>query len=236
MRMYLLYLKNLFSGEPMYNIGRFKLIVASLITIFLGNFFIQGVGSFFTTDNFDLEHESKNIHQGVDTVKLLYFLILVPILEEISFRLFLNGRKRDVGISFSLMSGYLLTGIILNTYLPNSYSELMLKIVLFFPFFSFASFTILFNILGVNAGYLDDLTKAVQQKRRFFYYFSSLLFGLMHPLYAVLSNQSLALVIISFLSISFIGLIYAFVRLSLGIKYSIIIHLLYNALSFLPPI
>lgn len=222
----------------MFQIGWIRLLIFSFITILIGNTIFILIESVLTQF---LELNQSDVTTGIgsdfDTFKLIYFILLVPLLEELSFRLFLNGKRNHVAISLSLICGFFLTGAMLNIKFANIQEEYFKTVLVFFPFFSLATLLIFIDPLNPKPSwYLTAITKAVKDNQRFFYYFSSVMFGLMHPMYVLFANQSIYFIIIDAMNFAFIGAILAQLRISSGFRYAVLLHLFYNALSFLPPL
>ena len=203
---------NLDQGYEKANVWIFIFIITSILIFDV--FFILGI-SFFNFENINTSSG------GLEFYKNKWFLylipcLLVPVVEELSCRLFLKKSLINSYISLSLITFisillfqnrkiYTLDWYVLNT--------LVFSFVIWISLFSFRKY--LANIK------IPDRT---------IFYASAVLFSLLH-----LSNYSfqinelpkyLFLIIPQFFS----GLLYGYIRVSNGITYSILLHSLHNTI------
>ena len=194
------------------NVWVFILIITSIFIFDV--FFILGI-SFFKLENIDIRTG------GLEFYKNKWFLylipcLLVPIVEELSCRLFLKKSLINSYISLSLITFilillfqgrkiYTLDWYVLNTLIFSFF--IWLSLFLFQKYFAKIKIT-----------------------DRTIFYGSAILFSLLH-----LSNYSfqinelpkyLFLIIPQFFS----GLLYGYIRVTNGITYSILLHSLHNAI------
>ena len=203
---------NLDQGYKKVNVWFFILLITSIFIFDI--FFIIGI-SFFKLENIDISTG------GLEFYKNKWFLylipcLLVPIVEELSCRLFLKKSLINSYISLSLIT------FILILLLQNRKIYSLDLYVLNTLVFSFFIWLLLFSFKKyfVNIKITD----------RTIFYGSAILFSLLH-----LSNYSfqinelpkyLFLIIPQLCS----GLIYGYIRVKNGIIYSILLHSIHNTI------
>ena len=203
---------NLDQGYKKVNVWFFILLITSIFIFDI--FFIIGI-SFFKLENIDISTG------GLEFYKNKWFLylipcLLVPVIEELSCRLFLKKSLINSYISLSLIT------FILILLLQNRKIYSLDLYVLNTLVFSFFIWLLLFSFKKyfVNIKITD----------RTIFYGSAILFSLLH-----LSNYSfqinelpkyLFLIIPQLCS----GLIYGYIRVKNGIIYSILLHSIHNTI------
>lgn len=145
-------------------------------------------------------------------------LLLVPIIEEIGFRLYLLPKKWNI-----LLSSVFLIWIVYPVAItvPESPVEYM----------------IIRCLVSLSIGFLAFLflrKKVPNIKYPYLFYFSALLFGFMHFhsfIYDNVSFFSILYVLLYIILMTISGVIFGYIRVSMGILYSALFHFLLN---FLP--
>lgn len=148
----------------------------------------------------------------------LYHLLLVPIIEEIGFRLYLIPKRRNILLSSVFVVWIVYPMIITAPESPTKY-------------------TIIHSIISMAAGlvvflFLGKIIPHI--KYSYFFYFSALFFGSLHFnafIYDGISFFSFLYVLLSIILATLGGIVFGYIRVSLGIIYSILFHFLIN---FLP--
>ena len=194
------------------NLWVFILIITSVFIFDI--FFVLGISLF----KFENINTSTN---GLEFYKNKWFLylipcLLVPVVEELSCRLFLKKSLINSYISLSLIT------FILILLFQNRKIYTLDWYVLNTLVFSFVIWTSLFSFKK----YLANIKIA----DRTIFYASAVLFSLLHlSNYSFQINESpkyLFLIIPQFFS----GLLYGYIRVTNGITYSILLHSLHNAI------
>lgn len=148
----------------------------------------------------------------------LVHLLLVPIIEEIGFRLYLIPSKRNVLLSSITVVWLVYLMIVKVPESPIQYN--IIRCMVSIPV-GLLVYLCLFRILPTV-------------KYSSLFYFSALLFGSLHFnafVYTDISFFSVLYVLLVIILTSFVGIIFGYIRVSSGIMYSILFHFLLN---FLP--
>ena len=197
------------------NVWVFILIIASVFIFDI--FFVLGI-SLFKFENINTNTD------GLEFYKNKWFLylipcLLVPVVEELSCRLFLKKSLINSYISFSLIT------FILILLFQNRKIYTLDWYVLNTLVFSFVIWTSLFSFKK----YLANIKIA----DRTIFYASAVLFSLLHlSNYSFQINESpkyLFLIIPQFFS----GLLYGYIRITNGMIYSILSHSIHNTILML---
>ena len=206
---------NLNQGYEKANVLIFIFIITSILIFDI--FFILGI-SFFNFENINTSSG------GLEFYKNKWFLylipcLLVPVVEELSCRLFLKKSLINSYISFSLITFILILLFqnrkiyTLDWYVLNT---LVFSFVIWISLFSFKK-------------YLANIKIA----DRTIFYASAVLFSLLHlSNYSFQINESpkyLFLIIPQFFS----GLLYGYIRITNGMIYSILSHSIHNTILML---
>jgi membrane protease YdiL (CAAX protease family) len=153
-----------------------------------------------------------------DEKYFLYTLLLVPFFEEMAFRLYLIPKRWNIWLS-SVFVIWSLYPWAINA--PESPVEYMIIRCLVSLSIGFLAFLVLRKIVpNIKYPYL--------------FYFSALFFGIMHFhtfIYDNVSFFSILYILLYIIMMTFSGVLFGYIRVSLGIIYSIIFHFLMN---FLP--
>ena len=203
---------NLDQGYKKVNVWFFILLITSIFIFDI--FFIIGI-SFFKLENIDISTG------GLEFYKNKWFLylipcLLVPIVEELSCRLFLKKSLINSYISLSLITFILI--LLLQNRKIYSLDWYVLNTLVF-------SFSIWLSLFSFKKYFVN-----IKITDRTIFYGSAILFSLLH-----LSNYSfqinelpkyLFLIIPQLCS----GLIYGYIRVKNGIIYSILLHSIHNTI------
>ena len=148
----------------------------------------------------------------------LYSLLCVPIFEEIGFRLYLIPKRWNILLSSMFVIWELYPMVITGP-------EPLLKYTLIHFLVSMTVGVLLFLIL-------DKIFPKI--KYSYLFYFSALFFGSLHFnafVYNEINFFVILYVILVIIMTSFVGILLGYIRVSIGIVYSILFHFLIN---FLP--
>ena len=203
---------NLDQGYKKVNVWFFILLITSIFIFDI--FFIIGI-SFFKLENIDISTG------GLEFYKNKWFLylipcLLVPIVEELSCRLFLKKSLINSYISLSLITFILI--LLLQNRKIYSLDWYVLNTLVF-------SFSIWLSLFSFKKYFVN-----IKITDRTIFYGSAILFSLLH-----LSNYSfqinelpkyLFLIIPQLCS----GLIYGYIRVKNGMIYSILLHSIHNTI------
>ena len=203
---------NLNQGYKKVNVWIFILIITSIFIFDV--FFILGI-SFFKLENIDISTG------GLEFYKNKWFLylipcLLVPVIEELSCRLFLKKSLINSYISLSLITFILI--LLLQNRKIYSLDLYVLNTLVF-------SFSIWLSLFSFKKYFVN-----IKITDRTIFYGSAILFSLLH-----LSNYSfqinelpkyLFLIIPQLCS----GLIYGYIRVKNGMIYSILLHSIHNTI------
>lgn len=150
--------------------------------------------------------------------EFLFRLLLVPIIEEFGFRLYLIPKRWNILLSAIAMVWMMYVMVITVPESPVEY--IIIRCLVSFPV-GFLVYLFLRKILpGIKYSYL--------------FYFSALFFGSLHFNAFIYNNINffvILYVILVIIMTSFVGILLGYIRVSLGIVYSILFHFLIN---FLP--
>lgn len=142
-------------------------------------------------------------------------LLLVPIIEEMAFRLYLIPKKWNIFLSSVFVVWELYLMVITG---PESIIE----------------YTLIHSLVSIIVGTLIcfSLYKILPRiQYSYLFYFSAIFFGSLHFnafVYTDVSFFSLLYVLLVIILTSFVGVIFGYIRVSLGIVYSILFHFLLN--------
>ena len=195
----------------------FMLIVISFLLKALSVLIIQSLYNLEVIPEFkrDLGASTNSIRNNI-----FYAALLFPIIEELSFRLYLKRNVINIFISSFFMTYMIVTNFIFQTS-TFSLSENGLTRILI-------SLTVALLILYIHK------MKKIKLKFNLYYYLSAILFGLVHIYnYDYTNYKVLIFAIIICLPQITSGLLYGYTRIKYGIIGSIILHMLINGLPML---
>lgn len=193
----------------------FILVIISYPLLLLIDFFIVNFMGYESI--VDLISKGNNsIHLKYDWK---YFIFIVPLIEEIIFRLHLNPKLVNIQISYALIIFYAINGKIFNVDYYSNFFFISILIVLF------AVFLIKSKYEAINNFYIKN--------NKIISICSILIFGLFH-----LSNISILHYQISIFYIFFVlpqiilGYFITNIRLKFGFLWGLYLHFLINGISF----
>ena len=159
----------------------------------------------------------KHALEDPDTTLILLGVLVVPPIEEVVFRLWLRVNRSTL---FAVAFLVLFVGVLL---LPVSNLGAVLLIAL--------SVLILVTTL---MGYDADIERVVARHFGFFFYGSTALFALAHITnYEPLNTETLLLAPVLVFPQFIVGTMLGYIRVRYGIGYSILFHVVVNAIFFL---
>lgn len=150
--------------------------------------------------------------------EFLFHLLLVPIIEEFGFRLYLIPKRWNILLSAIAMVWMMYVMVIIVPESPVEY--MIIRCLVSFPV-GFLVYLFLCKIFP-------------KIKYSYLFYFSALFFGSLHFnafVYNDINFFSILYVILVIIMTSFGGILLGYIRVSIGIVYSILFHFLIN---FLP--
>ena len=236
---YLGLIKNLiqFVSQPQY-LPLKDLTVRNKIYDTLGLFLIKLVFSLLVANVLAVFYEPKNItdanmaNRFTPLVYLLVGGVILPLYEEICFRLSLKFKPLYAALTFTSLSYYLLTKAIYKTNLSlvddTFYTRVLLS--LFIGVIAYA--------LMYRKKIAQKLAVLWENNIRWIYYLSCVLFAWLHIFNFELNLTNVLLLPIITLPQLFSATIAGYTRLSFGFKYPLFVHmgtnLLFISLTFLP--
>ena len=183
---------------------------------------------------------SSNINVAVDTITkqntdykpyfILSAVFMAPLLEETAFRLFLTKfRISYFVISTSLILGALITYLIgTKLWRPESYLLFYLSSYIYVGIISI----LLGTILWLLKNHLKQLQKLWDKNPGIVFYSAAALFSLFHLMSIDLNGNSFITVPIILLPFLIFGLSFGYVRIRLGLVYSIALHFIILSIRF----
>jgi membrane protease YdiL (CAAX protease family) len=174
----------------------------------------------------EIESNHRNLDLGFDffSIGIFYYLVMFfPLFEELSFRLFLNPKEKNIRIGFSFLFFISIFKVINQIYDLDS-----LRFILTTG--SFGCALLLSYFLKGRLGTIQNWFKSI--KKIYLLIISSFIFALMH--YDTnYSSDSFFISLIPLLKHFFSGMIFGIFRIRYGFKNGFILHALNNMLSFL---
>ncbi|MDO6603682.1 hypothetical protein [Arenibacter palladensis] len=236
---YLGLIKNLiqFVSQPQY-LPLKDLTVRNKIYDTLGLFFIKLVFSLLVANVLAVFYEPKNItdanmaNRFTPLVYLLVGGVILPLYEEICFRLSLKFKPLYAALTFTSLSYYLLTKAIYKTNLSlvddTFYTRVLLSL-----FLGISAYALMYRVKIAQ-----KLAVLWENNIRWIYYLSCVLFAWLHIFNFELNLTNVLLLPIITLPQLFSTTIAGYTRLSFGFKYPLFVHmgtnLLFISLTFLP--
>ncbi|WP_276166656.1 CPBP family glutamic-type intramembrane protease [Zobellia alginiliquefaciens] len=159
---------------------------------------------------------------------LLLSVIIYPILEEISFRLPLtNFNVRNFKISFSVLSGLLISFLLVDIlWWPSTNITFFLLGIFYILVIS----CIVFILLNYKRDAFVNLKIRWNQKPNIIFYSNATLFAFMHIFNLDLDIYDVIFLPLILLPFFIFGINFGYVRIRLGLKYSILLHMVINGL------
>jgi hypothetical protein len=157
--------------------------------------------------------------QSLNSKRIIYSILIVLIIEELTSRLWLVHNKLNFTISISLMISALISlwvdvGIITFTFL------------LIFLTISILLYTIIFYLFKLNS-FLEEFWN---KKFLYIFYLTSITFWFLH---AIRNKEFIPILIISSFYAFIAGLFYGYARMKFGFIYAIIAHSMFNSIFVL---
>ena len=166
---------------------------------------------------FRLDYPERALYSS-EANYFLSHLLLVPIIEEIAFRLYLIPKRWNIMLSSVFVIWELYLMVITGPESPLEYTVIHCLV-------SITVGVLLFFIL-------DKILPRI--KYSYLFYFSALFFGFLHFNAFIYNDINIFSVLYVFLVIimtSFVGIVFGYIRVAIGFVYSILFHFLLN---FLP--
>lgn len=185
------------------------------------------------TQKSDLMYEYiKKDLTGYKSYFMLIMILIAPIIEELSFRLPLG----NFSIRFLTISISLIVGLYLGDYLskllwrPDSY----LGFVLIYYSYIFIVVFLVFSILniGLIKRNIEKIQNGWNAKPGMIFYLIASLFAISHINNLKIEPNDLFFLPLILLPFFVYGLVFGYLRIRLGVFYSMILHILINGLSF----
>lgn len=167
------------------------------------------------------ESNKNGLKDIISNYTILFPLLYIPTIEELTFRLYLNLKKRYIYISFFIFYfTFILPFFKISEYL--NYQGIYL----------FICFILCSFILKCNINYFILFFK---KKYTLLFYISALVFGLVHiPNFSQsLPGELRIFSIIFILPQFFVGVFTAYLRIRLGLSWSILLHTCFNLPSLI---
>jgi len=152
----------------------------------------------------------------------LVVLIISPVVEELGFRLFFIPNRINIAVSLSILLYFL-------SYLVFPFSLFEINIYLTIPP---ASFLILL-LITAKSSIAISLNQFLTKHFKVFFYLSAVFYTYVHLINFWIEKGHIVWLPLIFLPYLMLGLVLGYIRIKLGIKYSIIFHFIYNTFPFL---
>lgn len=165
-----------------------------------------------------------------------YFLIsailIIPIMEELSFRLALNNfSSKFLAVSVSILLGMFLGAYLLKSlWLPNSYLAQILTVYIYIVLSSGVLYLILRSDFFKSK--FDRIKTLWNTKPGYIFYLIAAFFAILHINNLEIRTNDLIFIPLIILPYFIYGLSLGYLRIRLGIEYSIILHVIINGLGF----
>lgn len=152
----------------------------------------------------------------------LSVLIIGPVVEELGFRLLLVPKRFNIAISFSILL-YFLSSFIFHFNLYEVDLYLIIPLVAFF----------IFLLITIRPATIKHLNSFIIKHFKIIFYISTILFTYVHLTNFWIEKGHIIWLPLIFLPYLMLGLVFGYIRVIFGIKYSIISHFTYNTFIFL---
>lgn len=164
-------------------------------------------------------HAAEGINNGL--IPVFVILIIAPLVEEISYRLFLKFTPLNLALSFAFISYFVLSLTTKTEYYIINFSALYILLI------CIGVFVISFLLIKKKQ---EIITQFYNSRFRLILYFSILLFAYSHltnyPIETVVLILSPILIFPQIIS----GILYSYIRLKLGFMLGVILHISKNLL------
>lgn len=152
----------------------------------------------------------------------LVVLIISPIVEELGFRLFLIPNRINISISLSILL-YFLSYFIFPFFMYEINIYLLIPLILF----------IILLLLTIKSSITNLLNSFIKNHFKIIFYSSTLIFTLIHLNNFWIEKGHIIWLPLVFLPYLMLGLVFGYIRVLFGIKYSILLHFIYNLFPFI---
>ncbi len=213
----------------------FKVFILTYIGLLIFSIPTEFLKELGVIDGFDMKtnitYESLKLNHSDFKPYFLFMVILIlPILEEFSFRLSLmKFQVNFFKISLSLLSGLIIYSFIGNNlWMPKEYYLWDLTGIFYMLLMSL----IVYALLLLNKNKLLKLEKFWNEKPKIIFYIIASFFALLHILNLNIASNQLLYLPILILPFFVFGLTFGYLRIRLGILFSILLHVMVNGLRF----
>jgi len=173
------------------------------------------------------DYSSGELQKYISSPWLLFFILLLifPIIEEISYRLFLTSYNPIfISISLSLIVGDFVSLLFDIQFLYTEHLHVNYLIVLFFHvFISIPFFIVFFSLTKKNT-----IKQFWNKYFPYIFYAAAFLFAIVHLQVLSFSHFNIFLFILSISPFFVFGLGLGFIRIRYGFKYSVLLHIVVN--------
>jgi len=206
----------------------------SFISIFLINLLTNVLLSITTSVTSEIF--LTQLKSAPTIVSVIVAVSLMPIYEELVFRLFLYPTSTKILISTSLIIGLIISYVVGHMYDLSPFLLIVILPIALSPLIA------LLMVIPFKKGLypfkrvsiLSRLEHALNKDIRPAYYISAILFSATHIAFQKLFfTMSLPIIVIMFMNYFLVGLVLGNVRISKGIVYAIIIHSFLNLFVYL---
>lgn len=193
-----------------------------LLDIILGILFAFLI-SLFLPFIIDTESAKSYVAESVNNglIPVFVILIIAPLIEEISYRLFLKFTPLNLALSFTFISYFVLSLATKTEYYIINFSSLYILLI------CVGVFVISYLLIKKKK---EIITQFYKNKFRLILYFSILLFAYSHltnyPIKTTVLILSPILIIPQIIS----GILYSYIRLKLGFMLGVALHIISNLL------
>ena len=165
-------------------------------------------------------------------VFLLVGGVILPLVEEVAFRLSLKFKPTYLALSSSVLCHYIVTKFIFHTKISSIDESFLIRIII-----SFLLGVVLYTVINIKP-LKEQLIKFWNLHFRSIYYISCVFFAWIHISKYELNWANILLLPILTLPQLMSALIYGYIRVSFGFQYPLLFHMSNNlisiGLSFLP--
>lgn len=226
------YLSNLILIEKNLRTSLWKNILFALMTIYAVNLICYASAYLIGLGGGYIDH-LNDLSSSYSPSTFLLTALLMPIIEELTFRLLLSRKKNHVTISFSLMYMFFFNIVVFLLFMD----EIDNPYLLFFTvgIFVFAKAYVLMKVpFRLGRSFSQRITEAVNHYFKITYFFTAILFSLTHLLFQhILMSVSFLTIIPLFFSYFVYGLVLNSLRIKYGILSAILFHVFLNSLVYL---
>lgn len=226
------YLIDLWSGSEHRTTKLWRNVLYSFITIFTVNVSTYLLSLLFGVRE-EYIHQRASLNYSITWFYVILVVFIFPILEELTFRLFLSLKRKHILISFSLMYAFFVTAGILFLFKKEIEN-------VFFVFVVVGLFLFLKSLVMLSVPILGHppmsklLTNFSRSHFKVIYFGSAVLFGLLHLIFQSLYSDTFYIIILLFFISYFVsGLVFNSGRMAIGFLYVVLLHMAINLMAFL---